>query len=157
MIGLLKEFKEFVTRGNAFDLAIGVIVGGAVGPVVTSMVSDIIMPLISLIGGQPNFDNLYLPLTVKGAEALKSSLEAGKLMGLAEAKEIGAVMPYGKFLSALVSFLFLMLAVFVLIKAVNTLRRLTPAPAPAPAPATPPPPPPQEVLLTEIRDLLKQR
>lgn len=149
----IKEFQEFITRSNAFDLAIGVIVGSAFGPVVNSMVKDLIMPVVGLALGRIDFSNLYIPLTPAGVEAAQAALKSsGSLLPLAKAQEIGPVMPYGNFINALVTFLFLMLAVFVLIKAVNILRR----PAPKPAPAAPAPPPRQEVLLEEIRDLLKK-
>jgi large conductance mechanosensitive channel len=151
---VFKEFKEFITKGNAFDLAIGVIVGGAFGPVVNSMVKDIIMPVVSIGLGKVNFENLYLPLTPSGLEAVKSAVDAGTpLPTLAEASKIGSILPYGNFLNALVTFFFLMLGVFILIKIVNTLRR--PAPTPA-VPEPPPTPPREEVLLEEIRDLLKK-
>jgi large conductance mechanosensitive channel len=154
MIGILREFKEFITKGNAFDLAIGVIIGGAFGPVVNSMVKDIIMPVVSLAVGKASFEHLYLPLSPGAVQAVASALEAGQPMPTLQAMvEAGhAVMPYGNFINALVSFFFLMLGVFILIKVVNTLRR----PAPAAAPAAPPAPPRQEVLLEEIRDLLKK-
>jgi len=153
MAAFIKEFKEFITRGNAFDLAIGVIVGGAFGPVVNSMVKDLIMPVVGLALGRVDFSNLYLPLTPAGVEAAKVTLESGSpLLPIAKAQEIGAVLPYGNFINALVTFFFLMLGVFILIKSVNVLRR----PAPAPAAPEPPAPSRQELLLEEIRDLLKK-
>lgn len=151
---IIKEFKEFITRGNAFDLAIGVIVGGAFGPVVNSMVTDLIMPVVSLGLGKVNFENLYLPLTAKGVEAVKAAVDAGSAIPtLAEATKIGTILPYGKFLNSLTTFFFLMLGVFILIKVVNTLHRPKPTAA---TPEPPPTPPRQEVLLEEIRDLLKK-
>lgn len=154
MTGLIKEFKEFITRGNAFDLAIGVIIGGAFTPVVNSMVKDIIMPVVSLGVGKANFEHLYLPLSPGAVQAAADAIEAGQpLPALKTMTDAGhTVLPYGNFINALVSFFFLMLGVFILVKIVNTLRR----PAPTPAPAAPPPPPRQEVLLEEIRDLLKK-
>jgi large conductance mechanosensitive channel len=112
------------------------------------------MPVVSIGLGKVNFENLYVPLSPAGIEAVKSAVDSGAaLPTLAEASKIGLVLPYGNFLNALVTFFFLMLGVFILIKAVNTLRRPAPTPAvPEPAPA----PPREEVLLEEIRDLLKK-
>lgn len=154
MISLLKEFKAFITRGNAFDLAIGVIIGGAFTPVVNSMVKDIIMPIVSLGMGKANFEHLYLPLSPGAVKMVAEAVEADQPMPpLKTLTDAGySVLPYGNFINSLVSFFFLMLGVFILVKVVNILRR----PAPAPEPAAPPPPPRQEVLLEEIRDLLKK-
>lgn len=155
MAKVLSEFKEFITKGNAFDLAIGVIVGGAFGPVVNSMVKDVLMPVVSLGIGQTNFENLYLPLTPKALEVVRTAMETDQsLPPLKTMIDAGyKVLPYGLFINALVSFFFLMVGVFILIKVVNTLRRPAPA-APAPEPAAPPR---QELLLEEIRDLLKKQ
>ncbi|NJK92461.1 MAG: large conductance mechanosensitive channel protein MscL [Blastochloris sp.] len=150
---IISEFKEFITKGNAFDLAVGVIIGGAFTPVVNSMVEDIIMPVVSMGVGSTNFENLYLPLSKGGAEALAKAIETGgPLPTLAQAKEFGAILTYGVFLNTLVSFFFLMLGVFVLIKMVNAFRK----PAPSPAAPEPAPVPADIALLTEIRDLLKK-
>ncbi|MDZ4788424.1 MAG: large conductance mechanosensitive channel protein MscL [Blastochloris sp.] len=153
---IVGEFKEFITKGNAFDLAIGVIVGGAFGPVVTSMVKDIIMPIVSLGLGKVNFENLYVPLTPKGIAAAKAALDAGDSLPTVKfmADQGYSIMTYGVFINTLVSFFFLMLGVFVLIKAVNTLRKLEPAAAPTPEPVAATPE--DIVLLKEIRDLLKK-
>lgn len=146
---LIKEFKEFITRGNAFDLAIGVILGGAFAPIVNSMVADVIMPAVSLGLGKVDFSNLYIPLSMKGIETVKAAMASGgKLPTLAEAKAEGAVIAYGNLLNAFVTFFFLMLGVFILVKIVNTLRRKKEEAAPEPTKT--------EVLLTEIRDLLKK-
>jgi large conductance mechanosensitive channel len=153
-VKVIQEFKEFITKGNAFDLAIGVIVGGAFAPVVNSMVKDMLMPVLSLGLGKADFSNLYLPLTPAGVSAMKEAWEATEqILPLADAQKIGPVLSYGLFINSLVSFVFLMLGVFILVKVVNRLRR----PAPSPAPAVPPAPPRSEVLLEEIRDLLKQK
>jgi large conductance mechanosensitive channel len=152
---IITEFKEFIAKGNAFDLAVGVIIGGAFGPVVNSMVKDIIMPVVSLGIGKTNFENLYLPLTPKGIEVVKAAIDTQtSLPSLADMTKNGyPVLSYGLFINTLVSFFFLMLGVFVLMKIVNAVRK--PAPAPA-VEAAPPPPPADIVLLTEIRDLLKK-
>lgn len=153
---IVGEFKEFITKGNAFDLAIGVIVGGAFGPVVTSMVKDIIMPIVSLGLGKVNFENLYVPLTPKGIAAAKAALASGDSMPTVKfmADQGYSIMTYGIFINTLVSFFFLMLGVFLLIKAVNTLRKLEPVAAPVPEPVAATPE--DIVLLKEIRDLLKK-
>jgi large conductance mechanosensitive channel len=148
---IIHEFKEFIAKGNAFDLAVGVIIGGAFAPVVNSMVKDIIMPFLSLGVGKASFENLYLPLTPDGIEAVKTALDAKTaLPTLADMGKWGyPVLGYGLFINTIISFLFLMLGVFVLMKIVNAVRK----PASAPAPDSTPPP--DIALLTEIRDLLK--
>lgn len=149
---IIKEFKEFIAHGNAFDLAIGVIVGGAFAPIVKSMVDDIIMPVVSLGTGKVDFSNLYVPLSVKGIETVKAAVASGaKLPTLAEAKTEGAVIAYGNLLNAFVTFFFVMLGVFILVKIANTLRKKEEE-----APTAPPEPTKTEVLLTEIRDALKK-
>lgn len=153
-MGLITEFKEFVSKGNAFDLAIGVIVGGAFGPIINSMVTDVIMPVVSLGAGSIDFKNLYLPLSTKGLEVMKTSLETGGvLLTLDEAKKLGSVLAYGSLINAFVNFIFLMLGVFIIVKVVNTVRKKAEV---APAPAAPPAPAEDIVLLTQIRDLLKK-
>lgn len=110
-----KEFKKFVMRGNVVDLAVGVIIGGAFGSIVTSLVNDIIMPPIGLLLGKVDFSNLYL--------ILKEGQSAGPYASLAEAQELGAVtLNYGVFINGLVSFIIVAFAVFVLIQMVNRLQ-----------------------------------
>jgi large conductance mechanosensitive channel len=157
-MGLIAEFKEFISKGSAFDLAIGVIVGGAFGPIINSMVTDIIMPIVSLSLGSIDFKNLYLPLSVKGLEAMKVSLESGAaLLTLEEARKLGSVVAYGSLINAFVNFIFLMLGVFIIVKVVNTIRKkAAPVPAPVAAPLEPPAPAEDIVLLIQIRDLLKK-
>jgi large conductance mechanosensitive channel len=131
---MFKEFREFIARGNVVDLAVGVIIGAAFGAVVKSLVEQVIMPPIGLITG--GIDFAALKLVLKPA--------AGKTAEVA----IG----YGAFINTVVTFLIVAAVVFLLVKAVNRLRREPPA-----APAAPPAPTPSEALLTEIRDLLKAR
>lgn len=152
---IINEFKEFITKGNAFDLAVGVIIGSAFTPVVTSMVKDVIMPVVSLGLGKTDFTNLYLPLTAKGIEMVKVALESGaSLPSLKVMQDANCtVLSYGLFINTLVSFFFLMLGVFALIKIVNAIRRPAPQAVEAPAPPTPSD---EVVLLKEIRDLLKK-
>ncbi|NJR13712.1 MAG: large conductance mechanosensitive channel protein MscL [Phyllobacteriaceae bacterium] len=134
---MLKEFKEFALKGNMVDLAIGVIIGGAFGALVNSMVADILMPIIGLITGGIDFSNMFIQLA--GAPA--TTLEA--------AREAGSTLAYGSFVTLLINFLIVAWVLFMVVKAMNRLKKAEPAPAPAAPPA-------QEVLLAEIRDLLKK-
>lgn len=132
----LKEFKEFISRGNVVDLAVGVIMGAAFGKIVSSLVQDVIMPPIGLVLKGINFQDLYLPLNGKHYATL------------AAAKQDGApILAYGNFINTVIEFLIVSACVFALVKAINTLRR-TQAAAAAPTKS--------EELLTEIRDLLKK-
>ena len=137
---MLKEFKEFAVKGNVIDMAVGVVIGGAFGKIVNSLVADIIMPPIGLLLGKIDFTNLFLNLSGKPVESL------------AEAKKAGlATLNYGLFLNTCIEFLIVAFAIFLVIKQINRLKR-----EPAPAPVAPPEPTPQEKLLAEIRDLLKK-
>ena len=134
-MGMLQEFKEFAMRGNVIDLAVGVVIGGAFGKIVSSVVADMIMPPIGVLLGGVNFTNLKM--------VLKEGVG-----------EIPAVtLNYGNFIQSGVDFLIVAMAIFLMIKALNSMKK---AEVVAP-PAAPPPPPATEVLLGEIRDLLKQR
>ncbi|MCA1369343.1 large conductance mechanosensitive channel protein MscL [Bradyrhizobium sp. BRP14] len=141
---MLNEFKEFIARGNVMDLAVGVIIGAAFSKIVDSVVNDLVMPVVGAItGGGFDFSNYFLPLS---ANVTAPTLTA--------ARQQGAVFAYGNFITVLINFLILAWIIFLLIKIVNRLRasierEKTPAPAA---------PPPQDVLLlSEIRDLLKQQ
>jgi len=113
---MLKEFKEFAMRGNVVDMAVGIIIGAAFGSIVKSLVDDIIMPPIGLLLGNVDFSNLYL--------VLKQGAVAGPYTALAEAKKAGAVtMNYGLFANAVLSFLIVAFAVFLLVRAINRLKR----------------------------------
>jgi large conductance mechanosensitive channel len=139
---MLKEFKEFALKGNVLDLAIGIIIGAAFGAIVSSLVDDIIMPPIGLILGGVDFSQLFVVL--KGE---------GPYNTIAQAKEAGAVTwNVGLFINAVIKFLIVAFAVFLLVKGINTITRKKAA-------APPPPAPPAEdvVLLREIRDLLARR
>ena len=139
------EFKEFVMRGNVVDLAVGVIIGGAFGKIVTSLVDQVIMPPIGLLIGGVEFTNLFIVLKV-------GTKEPGPYASLSAAKQAGAVtLNLGVFLNTLINFLIIAGAMFFVVKLVNRLRRQsTTPPAPLAAPRT-------EVLLEEIRALLKKR
>jgi len=141
-MGMLQEFKEFAVKGNAMDLAVGVIIGGAFGKIVDSIVGDLIMPLVSRIVGKLDFSNLFVVLGDNPAN----------LTALADIKKAGIpVFAYGSFLTILVNFIILAFIIFIMIKQMNRLR--TPeAPPPAEEPATPE----DVLLLREIRDSLKK-
>jgi large conductance mechanosensitive channel len=142
---MLSEFKQFAMRGNVVDMAVGIIIGAAFGAIVTSLVGDVLMPVIGLLAGGADFSNLFL--------LLRDGTTPGPYASLAAAKEAGAVaVGYGVFLNALVNFLIVAFALFLLIKTVNTTRRQQ-----AEAPAAPPQPSKEEVLLTQIRDLLARQ
>jgi large conductance mechanosensitive channel len=135
-----QEFKEFALKGNALSLAIGVIIGAAFGKIVDALVNDIIMPIIG-IAGKADFSNYYVPLS-SGVTATN----------LTDARKQGGVLAYGDFISVVINFLIVAIALFVVIKAINTLTRQAAKEPPPPAPPT------QEVvLLTEIRDQLAKR
>ena len=138
------EFKEFALKGNVVDLAVGVIIGGAFGKIVDSMVKDLIMPLVNLAtGGQIDFSNKYL--------VLSGTVPAGA--ALAEAQKVGNVFAHGNFITVTINFVILALVIFLMIRQINRLKRNEPAPAPA----APPPTPEDVLLLRDIRDALRTR
>jgi large conductance mechanosensitive channel len=140
-MGLWSEFKEFAVKGSVVDLAVGVVIGAAFGKIVTSLVEDIIMPPIGMVLGKMDFSNMYW------------NLSGGTYASLADAKKAGAAtINYGAFFMNILSFLIVALAIFVVVKAINRMRRQE-----AVAPSAPPAPTREEELLTDIRDLLKQR
>lgn len=143
-MGVVKEFKEFAVKGNVIDLAVGVIIGGAFGKIVDSVIKDLIMPIIAGVIGSPDFSNLYLPLSKDVPQGLP----------LAEAQNLGPVFAYGNFITVFINFLLIAIAVFLLVKFINKLKRKEEA---APAPAAPPEPTATEKLLAEIRDELKRK
>ena len=138
---MLKEFKDFAMKGNVVDLAVGVIIGGAFGKIVDSMVADIIMPIIGAIFGNIDFSNLYSTFGTKVA--------AGT--GYADAKKAGAMLGYGQFLTYVINFLIVAAVLFLVIKLMNKMKK-----AEEMAPAAPTPPTTSELLLTQIRDALKK-
>lgn len=139
----LKEFQEFIAKGNAFDLAVGVIIGAAFSAVVTSLVNDVLMPPIGFIMGGLDFTNYFADLT-------SFTGSADPIASLEEAQKAGhAVIAYGKFLNTVINLLIVGFVIFMLVKQINRLRRKEEA-----APKTPPAPPEDVKLLTEIRDLL---
>ena len=122
---MLKEFKEFAMRGNVIDMAVGIIIGAAFGAIVSSLVSDVLMPPIGLVLGNVDFSNLFL--------VLKAGKVAGPYTALADAKAAGAItINYGIFANAVISFLIVAFAVFLLIRGINRVKRQETAPSPAP-------------------------
>ncbi|MBQ6870366.1 MAG: large-conductance mechanosensitive channel protein MscL [Alistipes sp.] len=141
-MGFLKEFKAFALKGNVMDMAVGVIIGGAFGKIVTSLVNDIIMPPIGILVGGVDFSNLKLVIK-------KAVIEGGAEIAPA------VTWNYGAFIQQVVDFTILAFCVFMMVKVMNKLLKKEEA-KPAPAPA-PPAPSKEEVLLTEIRDILKEK
>lgn len=139
-MSMVNEFKEFISKGNVMDLAVGVIIGGAFGGIVKSLTDDVIMPIVGAIFGGFDFTEYFLPLA--------SGVTASTLEG---AREQGAVLAYGAFITQVLNFLILAWIIFLMVKGVNSLRRKQEE-----APAAPPAPPADVALLTEIRDLLKK-
>ena len=141
---MLKEFREFAMKGNVLDMAVGIIIGGAFGTIVSSLVADVLMPPVGLALGGVDFANMFVTLR-DGVKA------AGPYASLADAKAAGAVtLNYGVFVNAVISFLIVAFSVFLLVKGMNSMRRKQEA-------APPPGPTPDQALLGEIRDLLKSR
>ena len=139
---MLKEFQEFISKGNVMDLAVGVIIGAAFGKIVDSLVNDIIMPFIGALGGV-DFSNYFI--------GLSHNVTATNLV---DARKQGAVFAYGNFITVALNFLILAFIIFLMVKAVNNMRKRLEGEKPAPAAA---PPPADVQLLTEIRDLLAKR
>ena len=142
-MSFINEFKTFALKGNVVDLAVGVIIGGAFGKIVDSVVGDLIMPLVSKAFGGLDFSNYYIGLAGQAAG-----------LSLVEAKKLGAVFAYGSFITVALNFLLLALIIFVMVRQMNRVmaRKETP-----PAPTSPPPTPEDIVLLREIRDSLKNK
>lgn len=131
-MGMIKEFKEFAVKGNAIDMAVGIIVGAAFGKIVSSLVGDVIMPPIGVLLGGVDFSSLAI--TIKASVGDKPAV----------------MLSYGRFIQTIVDFVIIAFSIFIAVKAMNRLKRKEEQ-----SPATPPPPSNQEMLLAEIRDLLK--
>lgn len=139
-MSMMQEFKAFAIKGNVVDLAVAVIIGGAFGKIVDSVVQDLIMPVISKLIGGLDFGNYYLPLNSQNTQ-----------LTLAEAKKAGAVFAYGNFLTILINFLILAFIIFQMVRILNKAKKTEPAPIVEPSPTT------EEILLLrEIRDSLKK-
>ena len=133
------EFKEFALKGNVMDLAVGVIIGGAFGKIVDSLVGDLIMPIVGKIFGGLDFNNYFIPLAGQSATTL------------VEAKKAGAVIAYGSFITVAINFVILAFIIFLMVKQMNRMKRGAPA-----APAAPAATPEDVMLLREIRDSLRK-
>jgi large conductance mechanosensitive channel len=139
-MGMMQEFREFALKGNVMDLAVGVIIGGAFGRIVDSLVKDVVMPLVNFIaGGQIDFSNKYV--------VLAGTVPPGA--PLAEAQKAGTVFAWGSFVTVSINFVILAFIIFWMVKTMNKIKREAP-------PAPPPAPPEDVVLLREIRDALKR-
>lgn len=146
-MGFVKEFKEFAVKGNVIDLAVGVIIGGAFGKIVDSVVNDLVMPLVAAVIGKPDFSNLYF--------VLKGNVPEGTPLADARKLPNTAILAYGNFLTVAINFLLLALIIFFMIRAVNSMKRKHEAAAAAAAP--PAGPSSTDQLLIEIRDELKKK
>ncbi|PZP97850.1 MAG: large conductance mechanosensitive channel protein MscL [Variovorax paradoxus] len=142
-MGMMQEFREFAVKGNVIDLAVGVIIGGAFGKIVDSVVADLIMPVVGLVFGKLDFSNLFVVLGTVPA-GVPTTLDALRKAGV-------PVLAYGNFITIAVNFAILAFIIFMMVKQINRLKRAEPAPAPA-APVTPE----DVVLLREIRDSLRK-
>ena len=138
--GIVSEFKEFITRGNVMDMAVGIIIGGAFTAIVQSLVNDLLMPVIGALFGGVDFTTLRYVIR-----------EADEAAGIAEAS-----IKYGSFIQAIVNFLLIAIVIFLLVRGINNMHKKKEEPAPAPAPAPEPEPSEEVQLLTEIRDALKK-
>ena len=139
----MQEFKEFAMKGNVMDMAVGVIIGGAFGKIVTSLVSDVLMPVIGKLTGGISFTDLFINLGDGNYQTLAAAQEAG-----------AAVLAYGQFIQNIIDFLIVALCIFLMIKGMNKMKKEEPA---APAEPAAPKGPTQEELLAEIRDLLEKK
>jgi large conductance mechanosensitive channel len=140
---IINEFREFAVKGNAFDLAVGVIIGAAFGSIVTSLVNDIIMPPIGFITGGIDFSDIFINLTDVEYTSLAAAKEAG-----------AATINIGVFINRLISFLIVAWVLFLMVRQMNQMKRREEAAQVPPPPAAPPPPAPELVVLEQIRDLL---
>lgn len=140
-MSFIQEFKAFAMKGNVVDMAVGIIIGGAFGKIVSSLVSDIIMPPVGVLIGGVNFTQLAVTIKHAGVDAAGKATEA-------------VTINYGNFIQTTLDFIIISFSIFLMIKGMNSLRKKEEAPA---SPAAPPAPSKEEVLLTEIRDILKEK
>lgn len=152
---MFDEFKKFAAAGNVIDLAVGVIVGGMFGKIVTAFVDDLINPILGLVG-KADFTNLYIPLSSKIV-----STAGGQLPALADARKLGPVLAYGDFITVVINTFITLFAIFLVVRGLNKMRDRMAKPAPVveekPVVVEAPPAPTDVALLTEIRDLLRSK
>ena len=152
---MFEEFKKFAAAGNVVDLAVGVIVGGMFGKIVTAFVDDLINPILGLVG-KADFTNLYIPLSSKIV-----STAGGQLPALADARKLGPVLAYGDFITVVINTVITLFAIFLVVRGLNKMRDRMAKPAPVieekPVVVEAPPVPADVALLTEIRDLLRSK
>jgi large conductance mechanosensitive channel len=152
---MFDEFKKFAAAGNVIDLAVGVIVGGMFGKIVTAFVDDLINPILGLVG-KADFTNLYIPLSSKIV-----STAGGQLPALADARKLGPVLAYGDFITVVINTVITLFAIFLVVRGLNKMRDRMAKPAPVveekPVVVEAPPVPADVALLTEIRDLLRSK
>ena len=152
---MLEDFKKFAAAGNVVDLAVGVIVGGMFGKIVTAFVDDLINPILGLVG-KADFTNLYIPLSSKIV-----STAGGQLPALADARKLGPVLAYGDFITVVINTVITLFAIFLVVRGLNKMRDRMAKPAPVieekPVVVEAPPVPADVALLTEIRDLLRSK
>ena len=152
---MLEDFKKFAAAGNVVDLAVGVIVGGMFGKIVTAFVDDLINPILGLVG-KADFTNLYIPLSSKIV-----STAGGQLPALADARKLGPVLAYGDFITVVINTVITLFAIFLVVRGLNKMRDRMAKPVPAveekPVVVEAPPVPADVALLTEIRDLLRSK
>jgi large conductance mechanosensitive channel len=173
MLRILKEFRDFAMKGNVVDLAVAVIIGAAFGAIVTSMVQDVLMPPIGKVAGNLDFSNLYVSLsenvdkanqdfarkiaatqpTTTSASVVPEVFDSSRRLPLEDARKIGPVIAYGKFLTNVINFVIVAFCIFLIVKLMMMAQKRFEREQKA----APPPPSPEVVLLTEIRDLLKQK
>jgi large conductance mechanosensitive channel len=173
MLRILREFREFAMKGNVVDLAVAVIIGAAFGAIVTSMVNDVLMPPIGKVAGNLDFSNLYFSLsdnvdkanqdfarkvastqpTTTSSSVVPEVFDSSRRLPLEDAKKIGPVIAYGKFITNVINFLIVAFCIFLIVKIMLMAQKRFEREQKA----APPPPTPEVVLLTEIRDLLKQQ
>ena len=152
-MGMVKEFRDFAMRGNVADMAVGIIIGGAFGGIVKSLIDDIVMPVVGILG-RADFSNLYVGLNEETRAKIAAASQSGATPALAEARKLGPILAYGNFATILVNFLIIAFCVFLIVKTINTARRKLDRELEKPVP--PPEIPADVKLLTEIRDLLKR-